>query len=194
MFSFKTAMLRRLHPGSLSRFARSVFAPIVVSCLFTTLLFTGCQPEAEDYFVDVHKLNPKLIGTWTSEYSDSYTITGTKLDYDDGFGGGNGGTIKYVSNFTATAGVIIIEYDPDHKPTYYDSIDNYGDPAHIVPLKGNFIGIYYKNLKSGVSVQMGGVYVDGGAEKATLNAAIATFTMGNEGTYMSYYGTYSKQP
>jgi hypothetical protein len=40
---------------------------------------------------------------------------------------------------------------------------------------------------------MGGAYAEGGAEKDTLDAAKAAFTVGNEGTYMTYYGTYLKQ-
>jgi len=170
-------------------FARNVFAPAVLFCLSMALLFTGCKPD--DDFIDDHKLNSKLIETWMSTY-DSYDITSTKLTYDDGFGGGYAGTIKYVSNFTETAGVIIIEYDAAHRPTYYDSFENYGDPAHIVELKGNFIGIYYKALKPGVSVSMGVAYGDGGAEEATLDAAKKAFTMGNEGKYITTgYGDYS---
>jgi hypothetical protein len=88
-----------------------------------------------------------------------------------------------------------MEYDADKKPTYYIGYDPetylpIGDP---LPLKGNFIGIYYKDLKPGVSVQMGTAYVDGGAETTTLDAAKARFTMGNEGTYITWYGTYLKQ-
>jgi hypothetical protein len=40
---------------------------------------------------------------------------------------------------------------------------------------------------------MGVAYAAGGAEKDTLDAAKMAFTMGNEGTHMSFYGTYSKQ-
>jgi hypothetical protein len=176
--------------------ARGAFTALL--CL-TVCLFLACPTESSgsrgkgnNNSVDDNKLNENLIETWLSEYFDGYTITASKLSYDDGFGGGGSyaGTIRYVSNFTSTAGVIIIEYDAGRKPVYYDSYENYGDPAHIVPLKGNFIGIYYKNLNPGVSVQIGGAYIDGGAEKATLDAAKTEFTLGKEGTYISYYGTY----
>jgi hypothetical protein len=173
-----------------TRFARNVFALVVLFCLSTGLLFIGCKTDDGD-FIDDHKLNTKLIETWTSTYGDSYNITSTKLTYDDGYGGGSAGTIKYVSNFSDVAGVIIIEYDEDHKPSYWEYDENW-QPVKELPLKGDFIGIYYKDLKSGVSVSMAGAYIDGGAEEKTLDAAIKAFTMGNEGKYIATYGIYSK--
>jgi hypothetical protein len=188
MFYFSSA--RRL-------LRHSAFSLLAVFCLSTALLFTGCSSDDDDDdFIDDHKLNQNLIGKWMDAGAgDSYTITTAELSYNSGFGGDYAGTIKYVSNFTSTAGVIIIEYDADHKPKYYagydpDTYEPIGDP---LPLKGNFIGIYYKDFKPGVSVQMGVAYTDGGAEKATLDAAKAVFIVGNEGTYMTYYGTYLKQ-
>jgi uncharacterized protein (DUF1330 family) len=175
-------------------------ALVAMLCL-TVCLFLACPTGNGDdrssiTFGDDHKLNENLIGIWESEYFDGYTITATHISY--GYGADfieYAGTIKYVSNFTSTAGVIIIEYDAEHKPTYYigydpETYEPIGDP---LPLKGNFIGIYYTDFKPGVSVQMGGAYIAGGAETATLDAAKARFTMGNEGTYMTYYGTYLKQ-
>jgi len=178
---------------SLFRFsARNIFALVVLFCLPTALLVTGCKTDDGGNPVD--QLDANLIGTWASTYGDAYTITVNKsLSY--GYSVDSityAGNVRYASQFTSDAGVIIIEYDADHKPTYYDSFENYGDPDHIVELKGNFIGIYYKDLKPGVSVSMGGAYIDGGAEEATLDAAIKAFTMGNEGKYMGSYGTYSK--
>jgi hypothetical protein len=153
-------------------------------------LVVGCKQEPdEDPKIE---LDSNLIGTWTSTYSDKYIITDTHLTYDDGYGGGYAGTIRYAAAFSGTAGVIIFEYDADKKPTYYDSFDNYGDPDHIVPLKGNFIGVYYKGLQSGVSVQIGIAYAEGGAEEPTLDAAKNAFTMGKEGDYIGSYGTYTK--
>jgi hypothetical protein len=172
-------------------FVRKPFALVVLFCLSTGLLFTGCKTD--DDGDPVARLDAKLIGTWTSIYDDAYTITGEYLSYGYGVNSiSYAGTIKWASQFTSDAGVIIIEYDADHKPTYYDSFENYGDPDHLVELKGNFIGIYYKDLKPGVSVQIGGAYSDGGAEEATLGAAKKTFTMGNEGKYIGSYGTYKK--
>jgi hypothetical protein len=179
--------------GSLRRhWAWGVFALAVMFCL-SALLFTGCKDNG---FVDDHKLNSNLIGTWTSTYGDSYVITANKITYDDGgYGGGYASTIRDVSNFSDNAGVIIIEYDADKKPTYYDSFDNYGKEEHIVPLNGDFIGIYYKDFKPGVSVSMGVAVnsaVVGGSEEATLDAAVSAFNVDNVGKYMSYWGAYTK--
>jgi hypothetical protein len=198
MFSFSSIcrkMRRRF-------FSHSVFTLIAVFSL-SVALFIGCSmggnndpgPDPSPSPGPDNDLDSRLIGTWESEYYDSYTITDGYLSY--GYGADSieyAGIIKYVST-SGTAGVIIIEYDAEHKPTYYAGYDpvTYEPIGESLPLKGNFLGIYYKGLKSGDSVQMGGAYIDGGAEKATLNAAIDAFTIGNEGTYISYYGTYSWQ-
>lgn len=183
MFSFSFRRILR----------RGVFALSVLLCLSAALL-ASCNMGEDDDFVDDHLLNSKLIGTWEdTQNSDSYTITENHLTYQYGSTINYAGTIEYVSNFTDTAGVIIIKYDADHKPTYYDSNDNYGKPEHIVPLKGEYVGVYFKELDLGVSVKIGGAYVAGGAEEATLENAKKAFTLDNEGTYMTWYGTYTSK-
>ena len=170
--------------------SRKAFALAVMFCLSTAILFTGCKTD--DDGDPIVQLDAKLIGTWASIYGDAYTITDKYLSY--GYGADSisyAGTIKYASRFTGDAGVIIIEYDADHKASYWEYDENW-QPTAELPLKGNFIGIYYKALKSGVSVSIGGAYIDGGAEEKTLDAAKKAFTMGNEGKYMASYGTYSK--
>jgi hypothetical protein len=198
-------MFNSLHPGnckvpesrasgSLRRiWARGVFAFALVFCLSTALLFTGCDMDGGGGSIAPveDKLDANLIGTWSSLYDDEYVITANKITYDDGYGGGSAGTIQYVSNFTNSAGVIIIKYDDGKKPSYWDYDDDW-NPTIELPLKGDFIGIYYKDLKPGASVSMGGAYIYGGAEEATLDAAKKAFTAGNEGKYMTYYGEYSK--
>ncbi len=177
--------------GSLSRILRrSVFTLTVLFCLSSALLI-GCKMDDDDKFVDDHKLNNKLIGTWADTNSgDSYIITGDHLTYQFGTTINYAGTIEYVSNFSDSAGVIIIKYDAEHRSIYYAD-DHYGDPDYILDLKGDYLGVYFKELTPG-SVQIGGVYAAGGAEEATLNDAKAAFTSGNEGDYMSWYGTYTK--
>jgi hypothetical protein len=167
--------------------------------LLAAFLFMGCSDSSDDSFVDDHKLNPYLIGTWTdSSWSDTgdydgYTIGSNNFSYI--FGGtdyefmGFAGNIVYVSNFYYNSGVIIIEYDPDHKASYYGPAPDYAP----LPLKGDYIGIYYKNLVPGVLVEMGVANEPGGAEKTSLVEAINAFTLGNEGAYMTHYGTYIRQ-
>ena len=195
MFLFEKSLTRRHVELSVrsaeggARFAKCV-RYLCVLFLFASFLVVGCKEDQGDDFT--FELDKNLIGTWTSTYDDNYVITDTYLAYDDGYGGDYAGTIRYAVAFSSTAGVIIFEYDADKKPTYYDSFDNYGDPDHIVPLKGNFIGVYYEELKPGESVKMGTAYVDGGAEEPTLDAAVKAFTVDKEGDYMSMYGAYTK--
>jgi hypothetical protein len=187
-------LLQSPQPGSLrQKIAQSVFALFIVSFLFTALLFTGCKQEADEK--PGFELDKRLIGTWTSTYDDSYVITNTHLTYDDGYGGGYAGTIRAVTT-SGTAGVIIIEYDANKKPTYYDSYDNYGDPDHIVPLNGNFVGIYYESLTPNTSVNMGqavNLSTYTGAETATLNQAKNKFTLGTKGDFIGEMGVYEKK-
>jgi hypothetical protein len=193
MFSFSSVRSNSQRSASTRRRSwRGALVPLALFCL--TLLFSGCQ-MGEDDFVDDHILNQNIIGTWTSEYNDSYIVTATTLSYDDGWGGNYGGAIKYISNFSGNAGVIIIEYDDNNIPTYYDDPEHHwGDPNYIIPLKGNFIGIYYTQLRPGDLVKMGTANEDGGAEAPTLDAAKEAFTRGKRGSYITWWGTYNKQP
>jgi hypothetical protein len=154
-------------------------------CL-SSALFIGCKDEPDPDPVipntgdDQNKLNQNLIGTWVSEYFDGYTITNTRLSYDDGgYGYDYAGDIKHVINFTNTSGVIFFQYDTNPSDT---------------PTIGKINGVYYENLKS-TSVEMGTAsnadYTN--PAKNTLDEAIATFTMGNKDTYIAYTGTYLKQ-
>ena len=138
-------------------------------------MFTGCSTGSGDG-VNNDQLNNDLLGRWESSGvwgSDGYIVETNRISYFYDEETMFAGTIKHVENFSVSAGVIIIEYDPE-----------YSQPL------GNFIGIYYKNLNPHVSVQMGTAWMDGGAEKPTLNTAINAFTLGNEGAYMSFYGLY----
>jgi hypothetical protein len=182
-------LFHSLLSGSLrQKAARSVFALLVLSFLFTALLFTGCNTDGNPD--PGYELDSRLIGTWTSTYDDGYAITSTRLTYY-----GYGDTISYAGNIRAvttsgTAGVIIFEYDADKKPEYQNYDSNWQPIGDPYPPPGNFIGVYYEELKSGVSVQMGTAYVDGGAEEKTLDAAKKAFTLGKKGDYIFSLGTY----
>ncbi|MDR1174415.1 MAG: fibronectin type III domain-containing protein [Treponema sp.] len=138
-----------------------------------------------------------LLGTWTSIYDDSYTITGTMLSYDDGYGGKISGTIRYINNFNAASRVIIIEYTEEGKPTYNDYDENFNIIAGPFDPPGYFQGVYYKSLSAG-SVQMGNATDASKSghlaapETATLDEAKNKFTQDAASTFMSFYGTYSK--
>ena len=161
--------------------------------IFTALLFTGCPMggvvgnNGQDA-----ELNPQLIGRWVSTWGDGYIVEANTIINISSDGTTRPiGTIRHINNFTASAGVIIVEYHPDWRPRYYSGgLEGWGNPENLLPLRGTFNGIYFRNLVPGVSVQMGGAFIEGGAERATLAEAIAAFTLGNEGRYMALYGTF----
>jgi hypothetical protein len=176
--------------------ARKALPWFVGLCLVAGALgFLGCDSDGgggggEE--TPILESNSPLIGKWSGN-GDEYIITATTLSY--GYSGsiGYAGTIRYVSKFSDTAGVIIIEYDDDKRQKYYEYDENWnpvGDPSYG---PGKFHATYYENLTSS-SIKLAGVYKSGGAEQATLEKAKQEFTMGNKGTYVSSYGTYTKQP
>jgi hypothetical protein len=103
----------------------------------------------EDEFVDDHKLNAGLVGTWrgsgSTEYgdwTDTYTIaagTGSQIGSINHAEGSTwtDATIEYVYNFSETSGCLIVKYT-------IDNTDKYN-------------AVYYKNLSSG-SVLLGTAY------------------------------------
>lgn len=181
-----------------ARIKKNAFS-VGLCLLLGALMFSACDNDSGDETGNGGDPLPQgLVGTWISESpGESYTITTDWLDYDDGYGGGYGGHIASFSHFTGDAGVIIIKFDEDKKPTYYSDA-HWTDPNHFnsptpctehkLTLKGDYHATYFKVL-AGSQVQMGGI---NNAEKPTLDEAKEAFTAGNTGTYISYWGTYTK--
>jgi hypothetical protein len=112
-----------------------------------------------------------IIGKWTANYGDDYTITS---DFHltatwDGSTVWYAGKIQYVSFFTSELGIIIIKYDEGKEIDWWS-----GDPR-----TGDYFGIYIENFKPGVS--MGATSTSdstnnyGPTETATLDDAIERF-------------------
>jgi hypothetical protein len=166
------------------------------------LFFTACPMEDDDETKEGADLPEKLIGTWKSVWNggyDTYELSKTRLTYSTTYDGGEpsinyAGRVVSISEFTATAGVIIIKYDDDHKNKYYSDLNHYGDPAYLIEPPGDYVGIYYEELTV-QSVKMGtAVGPDyGPPEKATLKDAKAAFTEGMKGDYVPMPGTYLYQ-
>jgi hypothetical protein len=119
--------------------------------------------------------------------SDGYKITNTELWYDDdGLGGMNyHGNIRFVSNYSSGAGVIIIEYLAGGYPTYTMNGGHNGNA---------FFAVYYRNLKAD-SVQLANATtlpLNTCPDTATLEEAIAQFTRMKAGNYVNW-GTVQTQ-
>ena len=172
-------------------FTRSAFA-FVLFCLVAVLSFMSCQTEPDDNFIDDHKLNAGLIGTWAdTTFFDGYTITADSLEYDNGMGGGYTGSIEYVSNFSNNAGVIIIKYNADAKASYPIYDDDWVTIIDYVDLPGDYLGVYYRNLKPGFSMELSGAINPdySPAEKEKMYEAVLAFTQANgDGYYVSFWG------
>jgi hypothetical protein len=160
----------------------------------------GCSMDEDSTnFIDNHTLDTRLIGKWESPYGDWYAITKSEneitltcgfSDPEYGEFQNYAGTIVYVSNFSDNAGVIVIEYIAGSEQMYPEYDENWNITGYI-QRKGDFLGIYYKNLKTN-SVQLSGAYDDGPAEEATSYEAVITFTQGNAGKYAGIWGVYTK--
>jgi hypothetical protein len=140
------------------------------------LSFTGCPMEGSNAFIDKHKLNPELIGTWewkSEVYTDTYKIsagTGNQIgviSHPEGYPPYNDAIIVYVYNFSETSGCIII---------------NYTDGSNI----GRYNAVYFKDLLSN-SVLLGDAYDPSqenyDASVATFDEAKKRFTPENAETY-----------
>ena len=132
-----------------------------------------------------------LGGEWRAEH-DGYiiNISGNLLEYNDGgWGSGFDGTILEIRKFnrSGTVGIIFIEYN--NKPV---------DFTTGVEPAGNFIGIYFRNLTAATG-QFASPIEEFESDqfrtpaKVTLAEAKRTFTQGNTGNYVSYWGSYERQ-
>jgi hypothetical protein len=167
----------------------------VMAIALCCTLFLSCEQEADDEYFDGHKIGG-LFGTWTDQIAgDTYIITEDTLSYDSGYDPVVVGTIRYVSNFSDTSGVIIIKYTEAGKPQYYNYDENWeviGDPYDP---PGMFQAVYYTDLGA-ASLKMSSAYKAGGPEAVSFDAAITTFCKESAvGNFVGQWGgPYDKQP
>ncbi|MDR2553115.1 MAG: hypothetical protein LBD31_08130 [Treponema sp.] len=161
--------------------------------LLAASVFTACGGDGSG-------IPAATQGFWrAANGADWYGITQDSLRY--GYGPGSifaeplyKGQIRSVEYFTGSSGVIIIEYDPDRKQTYYDYDAGYNVIGGPYPPPGNFIGVYFRNLtaKSGEFATAYDAAKPHGCEEATLEAARAAFTLDAMGTYIFQMPGYAR--
>jgi hypothetical protein len=161
-------------------FPRVLWGFLVV---FPVLVFFGCdlygKPGGDDTNIE-GGLPSSLRGRWAfppENPSELYTVTADTVEY--GYGDGSSpmdfkGTIRFVSNYSAGSGVIIIEYT--ERPTYeaYNGL--------------SFFAVYYQELRAD-SVELANAtnLADYSApDTATLEEAKAKFTRGRMGSFVDW--------
>jgi hypothetical protein len=164
--------------------------------LILLALLGGCGADTEDIDDTNYPgtLPPGLAGEWANSQGETYKIESNSgdvytfeyiSDYDGIYEGVSWimsykGTICFVSNYSTNSGVVIIEYSI--KPDYPGYNDN------------SFFAIYYQNMTSH-SVQLANVItlLDYSCpDTATLQEAIAKFTLGKKGLYVSQWSSLTK--
>jgi hypothetical protein len=168
------------------------------------LVIAGCPLEG-DNLENRPGLDERLYGVWRFEYGAGYyeevrisknaknpnrpgALTyGTYTDKALGFQETFAGDVVYAKNFSDSAGVIIVEYWPDHKQVWIDW-DKSAWPNNLVPRNpqpaGSFYGIYVLNMNNAGTQAYIACTKDqnnnnGPTETKTLDEAIAKFTQGN---------------
>ncbi|MDR1787556.1 MAG: hypothetical protein LBR16_03810 [Treponema sp.] len=167
-----------------SHFGTKSAAKAVAKCVFlaAALVLGGCQNAITDpgtVYPDNY-LNLGLVGTWQDGYGGSYTIS-TGLDYDSGYGDSFEGGIVSVVNFTSASGVLIVQLT-----SVTNTTGLYGTNYTV----GKYAGVYYKELTSShiclanaIDTSYALIQID------DLNTALSTFTAGNMGTHITYWGS-----
>ena len=153
--------------------------------MLIALLLAGCELYGKVGDDDVNKPGtlPELLrAEWvytppgSPTPSERYNIDEDTVQY--GYGGGESdmdyeGNIRFVSNYSADSGVIIIEYTvPPSYPKY----------------NGNsYFGIYYKNLTNDTVQLANPINADySSPDTETLEEAIRKFTRGKMGNYVDW--------
>lgn len=163
-------------------FARKPFALVVLFCLSTGLLFTGCNTEPENEntaFIPV--------GEWADSFGGGYKITATSLEYYTAESEWEGvtypgesikGTIGEAIDFSPGAGVLLVKITE----------------SSTSGQTGKFFGVYYKDYTAS-HIFLANAIDESYALilKNTLAEAKNTFTVDNVGTHVTYWGSgYSK--
>jgi hypothetical protein len=161
-------------------FARKPFALVLLFCLSTGLLFTGCNTEPEPEIVNTGFIP---VGEWTDSFGGGYKIIASSLEYytaafeweEVTYPGENiKGGIKEAVNFSSDAGVLIVQVTSSTTTTQ----------------AGKFIGVYYKDYTASH------VFLANAIDesytiivKNTLAEAKNTFTVDNVETHVANWGS-----
>jgi len=115
------------------------------------------------------------IGEWEDGFGGSYTISENELEFDDGYGFDQFiGTIEAAVDFSSNSGVLIIKI----------ASSDTGITA------GNYIGVYYKDLKSSHVFMANAVDESYSIiEVSNLNNAKSTFTVDTVSTHVTHWGS-----
>lgn len=154
-------------------FRRAVLSLLALSVVLFN--FASCKTEDDD----PEYVNYSLFGSWTSTYSEVFTITTTSLSNaygtSDCYAGDN--LVVLYTNDDATAGYIYIKYTRAMNSDY-----TYSESA---PDVGKWYAVAFKDLTSS-SVSLSGAY-GAVSSTSTLEEAISTFTVAN-----GYFASYSE--
>ena len=159
-----------------------------LTALLILLFLSGCELYGKIGGADTNiqgSLPALLRGEWIyiqpglSTPAERYVIEEDIIQY--GFGGGKSeydykGDIRFVSNYSANSGVIIIEYIDTQRPNYAGYNGN------------SFFGIYYRNLSKNTVQLANAIRLTdmSSPDTATLDEAIGKFTLSNRGTLVNW--------
>jgi|GEM_PF-6332251 len=156
---------------------RTVLSLLLFSSLF--FMIPGCTIDDPVASAPRVGLDTRLVGSWSSEASEVYTISETHLYYEawDEWGG----EIVYAAQFNDETGIIIIRYDDDAKQVWsiYDQAWNVVGQHDMTGL--DYYGIYYRDLSSDKVVfsNTNDQQNYGPTETSTLRGAINRFGFHN---------------
>jgi hypothetical protein len=166
---------------SLFRFrARNFFALVVLFCLSTGFLFTGCNTEPEP---DNENTAFIPVGEWKDTFDGGYNITSSSLEYYTAdyewegvtYPGENiKGSISEAIDFSPGAGVLLVKITESSTSGQADK----------------FIGVYYKDYTTS-HILLANAIDESYALilKETLAEAKNTFTVDNVDTHVTYWGS-----
>jgi hypothetical protein len=172
--------------GGVTPHSAVIIVLYITLVIAAVLFFSRCElygkPGSGDTLTE-GALPAGLLGRWAfplaEPHSELYTITAGSVEY--GYGDGASpmdykGAIRFVSNFSAVSGVIIIEYEAGRKPSY--ELHNGND----------FFAVYYNDLHEDWLRLANAINPDGWSspDAATLEDAKAKFTRGKMGNYVNW--------
>lgn len=153
--------------------------------LVGVLFFPACEPYGKVGGDDTNiqgALPDLLRGEWayippgSDIPSEVYRVSGDTISY--GYGSGSSptdytGAIRFVSNYSADSGLIIIEYSKPPSYALYNGL--------------SFFAVYYRNLNSATVQLANAINPDYSApDTATLEEALRKFTRLRTGYYVNW--------
>ncbi|MDR2193375.1 MAG: hypothetical protein LBP19_02770 [Treponema sp.] len=168
---------------------------LIAACLAALALFSACETDANSDVYYANIVYSDFAGTWKSLYEDSYSIANGTISYNDGGDYGEFDSDFEEAPISGCYQFIVFNAESSNSGSIQTGINDKSGVFIVKFSSDNKYGaVYYRN-KTPDSIEMANPYSSNQPTRFDTfeEANLAFVSIDSVGSYVSMWGTYSKQ-